>query len=99
MPTKAAKDIPLRAILPSWIEMPESPTTNITEVRTIFLERSKSTLESTKIRRPEVPIMPYSRKEIPPITGPGMVPMRAVSLPMKAQQMESTAAPPMTRTL
>ena len=45
------------------------------------------------------PIIPYSRKEIPPITAPGMVLMRAVSLPIKEQQRESTAAPPITYTL
>ncbi len=35
----------------------------------------------------------------PPITGPGMVLIRAASLPRKEQQIESTAAPPITCTL
>ena len=43
--------------------------------------------------------MPYSRKEIPPITGPGMVLISAASFPRKEQQMDSTAAPPITCTL
>ena len=42
--------------------------------------------------------MPYSRKEMPPMTGPGMVWMRAASGPTNEQMMEMTAAPPMTRT-
>ena len=43
--------------------------------------------------------MPYSRKEMPPMTGPGMVWIRADSFPMKEQMIERTAAPAMTRTL
>ncbi len=50
------------------------------------------------MRRPEVPIMPYSRNEMPPMTGPGMVWMSAASGPTNEQMMESTAAPPITRT-
>lgn len=40
-----------------------------------------------------------SRNEIPPITGPGIVCISAESFPTNEQMMESTAAPPITRTL
>ena len=43
--------------------------------------------------------MPYSRKEIPPMTGPGMEEINAENLPIKAHTTESTAAPPITHTL
>ena len=42
--------------------------------------------------------MPYSRNEIPPMTGPGIVWIRAASGPTNEQMMLSTAAPPITRT-
>jgi hypothetical protein len=48
---------------------------------------------------PDAPIMPYSRKEMPPITGPGTVWISMDSFPTTEQRMESTAAPAITRTL
>ena len=48
---------------------------------------------------PEAAIMPYSRKLIPPITGPGIVFIKALTLPKNARKIENTAAPQITHTL
>ena len=50
-----------------------------------------SLIHISRIRRPEVPIMPYSRNEIPPMTGPGIVWISAASGPTNEQMMLSTA--------
>ena len=48
---------------------------------------------------PAAAMTPKSRMHTPPMTGTGMLRMRAASLPEKDTRMAMMAAPPMTHTL
>ncbi len=74
------------------------PITKIVEpiIKLRFL--LKSTCLSINTFNPFDAMTPNKRKKIPPITGLGMVRIKAESLPMKANKMANPAAPPMTHT-
>ena len=99
MATTHARTIPVNDTVPIFTDIPDRPVTNTMDVNIRFLYLPLSTLESTRIRRPDAPIIPYKRNEIPPITGPGIVWIIIDNFPTNEQIIDRTAAPPITRTL
>ena len=77
---------------------PPTPKTMITDEITKFLLILKSTFSSTNILSPLEAIIPNSKIDTPPITGDGIVEIRAENLPTKLKISANTAAPPNTNT-
>ena len=96
MATTQARTIPVSFTLPRFRAIPERPTIKTTEVSARLREFAVINLIVYEHTETGSSDHPYSRKEIPPITGSGIVLIRAASLPRKEQQIERTAAPPMT---
>ena len=97
--TSVANPIPLISNAPIVSLIPLRPTINITDARIKFLDLAKSTFSSIKVLNPDTAIVPNNRKLTPPITGVGIVVIRADILPENPKITDINPAPQITYTL